>query len=133
TVPMNQLLVFTRFPTPGRVKTRLIPALGPDGAARLHETLTRRALTTARQFAAASHYAPTVCVADGDIPQMQVLFGEDLAYSPQTGTNLGERLAHAVQQSFANGASRVLIIGTDCPELSSDILTAAHAGLQHAD
>ena len=130
---MNQLLVFTRFPQPGRVKTRLIPALGPDAAAKLHEALTRRTLETARAFCAASRFAPRVCVADGDLAPMQMSFGDDFDYAPQSGADLGERLANAVHSAFVDGAGEVLVAGTDCPELSPDALGAAQTALGTAD
>lgn len=59
------LLVFTRCPEPGRVRTRLIPALGPTGAARLHQRLTahtlRQAQTFAQPFSLPPHWFPVPC------------------------------------------------------------------------
>ena len=43
----QRLIVFTRFPEPGKTKTRLIPALGPEGAARLQRQMTEHILATA--------------------------------------------------------------------------------------
>ena len=130
---MNQLLVFTRFPQPGRVKTRLIPALGDLGAAQLHEALARRTLETAREFCTATPISLVVYVADGEVEPTQDAFGSDLNCRPQSGADLGERLARAVADAFSSGAHRVLAVGTDCPELSPDVLTAASHALSHAD
>ena len=44
----NRLIIFTRYPEPGRSKTRLIPALGPDGAADLQRRMAEHALVWAR-------------------------------------------------------------------------------------
>ena len=46
------LIMFTRFPEPGRTKTRLMPELGPNGAAALHRALVERTLQTVRQASA---------------------------------------------------------------------------------
>ena len=46
------LIIFTRYPTPGTVKTRLIPAVGADGAANLHRQMTENTLRQARELAA---------------------------------------------------------------------------------
>jgi len=47
----NHLLIFGRYPIPGRTKTRLIPALGALGAAELHRRLTEETVATARRYA----------------------------------------------------------------------------------
>src|SRR6185295_14426908 len=48
TKPEAALIVFARAPVPGRVKTRLVPLLGKEGAARLHAQMVEKALATAR-------------------------------------------------------------------------------------
>lgn len=45
----DALILFARFPVPGQAKTRMIPALGPEGAARLHRRLAERAVAVARE------------------------------------------------------------------------------------
>jgi len=47
------IIIFTRLPQPGRAKTRLIPRLGPDGAAALHRNLAEHTVATARSTTAA--------------------------------------------------------------------------------
>lgn len=50
TPPRRHLLLFTKHPTPGHAKTRLIPALGAAGAAALSRSLSEHALAVARAF-----------------------------------------------------------------------------------
>ena len=45
-----RVVLFTRWPEPGRAKTRLIPALGAEGAAALHRRLTERAVAACRAW-----------------------------------------------------------------------------------
>jgi len=89
--------VFARAPRAGAVKTRLIPLLGAQGAARLHARLLRRALRTAR----AARLGPVELWT---------------AERRQRGVDLGERMMHAFAHSL-RGAARVILIGSDCPVL----------------
>lgn len=129
----DRLIVFTRSPQPGLVKTRLFPSLGPGGAVQLHIALTRRMLQTAEQFCRQSPFALEVRVADGALADMQSLYGDRFTFIPQTGSDLGERLGNSVTQALESGAERVLVVGTDCPELTPALLDQAAAALESAD
>ena len=129
----ERVIVFARFPTPGQVKTRLIPALGTDGAARLHMTLTRRTLEVARQVGSGRSCSSEVHFTGGDAPGMQNLFGNEHHYLEQQGNGLGERLEHAASVAFGQGTKRIVVIGTDCPEMEPSILRSAFDLLLNAD
>ena len=90
------VLVFSRAPVPGQVKTRLVPRLGEWGAARLHARLTRHALRTARAAACGpvEHYDT----------------------SKQRGADLGERMHHALTRALRSHRG-AMVIGADCPAL----------------
>lgn len=64
---------------------------------------------------------------------MQAQFGTDHRYAEQLGPCLGSRLTHATQRAFDNGARRVVVIGTDCAELTVADLTAAFDKLRAHD
>ena len=126
--PAVHIAVFARAPVAGQAKTRLIPLLGADGAAALQRRLIERTLATACAVPGAR---VTLWVA-GDtahrfIAGVAAHFGTALA--AQQGADLGERMSHAFE---ATGAPLVLI-GTDCPQLSSDDLTSAAAALATHD
>jgi rSAM/selenodomain-associated transferase 2/rSAM/selenodomain-associated transferase 1 len=74
-----------------------------------------------------------VYFAGGDHERMRDLFGDDITYRPQQGRDLGQRLIHAIEESFAAGAGQVLVIGTDAPELTPAILQQATAALEEHD
>lgn len=124
---MNRLLIFTRWPEAGRAKTRLIPALGPEGAARLSEQLTEHCLAFARRALARwpDQLELEVRFEGGDAPSMAQRFGADLTYVPQGPGDLGERLGRAAQAAWNDGVSGVLLVGSDCPEMTDDVLGAA--------
>ncbi|MFW5844686.1 MAG: hypothetical protein ACOCXJ_00505, partial [Planctomycetota bacterium] len=92
-------VVYTRLPQPGRAKTRLIPALGAEGAAELQRAMTGHCLQQLRAAADAGHCRIRVDFA-GDDPgpdarAMADWLGSDLAYAPQAAGDLGARLLHS--------------------------------------
>ncbi|NJC05867.1 hypothetical protein GGQ97_001660 [Sphingomonas kaistensis] len=110
---MNEvrLVIFTRFPEPGQAKTRLIPALGPEGAAAVHRRLTERTLQAARQ----SGLRIEVHVTGARAAAFAEWLGDDLRLVAQTDGDLGARLQAAA------APTPVLFVGSDLPDL-----TAAH-------
>ena len=126
--PPANIAVFARAPVPGQAKTRLIPLLGADGAAALQRRLIERTLATACAVPGAR---VTLWVA-GDAVHPFVAdaanrFG--VALAEQHGADLGARMHHAFE---AAGAPLVLV-GTDCPRLSSADLAAAAGSLSTHD
>ena len=125
-----KLAVFAKAPVAGAVKTRLIPLLGPEEAARLHAVLVRRALGVARR----SQIGPVElwCAPDTDHPFFTSCaqeFGASLRL--QQGRDLGERMQRAFDEAFAGGHP-LIVIGTDCPALTeSDLLAARDALATH--
>jgi rSAM/selenodomain-associated transferase 1 len=119
------VLVFAKAPVPGRVKTRLIPALGASGAAELHRQLVVRTLRTA--MAAALGSVELWCAPDAS----DAFF---LACAKEFGVNLrvqgrgdlGSRMARALRSALTNG-SPALLIGSDCPALNAQYLRDAAA------
>lgn len=117
-----RLIVFTRFPEPGKVKTRLIPTLGAYGAARLQREMTRRCLQSALALGPAIGLEVR---GDGDEIGLRRLYGEHLTFKPQVGDNLGQRMLHAFQSAFREGAKQVVLIGSDCPLITPEVLKQA--------
>lgn len=119
----SRLIVFTRYPEVGRAKTRLIPALGSHGATELHRQMVEH--TIAQVKGVSQWLSIEVRFVGGDRELMQHWLGDDLDYRPQAEGDLGMRLWQASQQAFLEGASKVLMIGTDCPELDANKLRQA--------
>jgi hypothetical protein len=113
-------VIFAKAPAPGRVKTRLIPALGADGAAALAAEMLERTVAEAL----ATGLAVELC-GDPDAARWHEA-REGLALTAQGDGGLGERLARAAARVLSEEA--VLLIGADCPELDRGrLLTAAEA------
>jgi rSAM/selenodomain-associated transferase 2/rSAM/selenodomain-associated transferase 1 len=127
----EHLIVFTRYPEPGKTKTRLIPVLGAEGAAALQRQMTEHTLAQVRTLS--ESVSVEIRFAGGDRASMQHWLGSNLDYQPQGNGDLGARIARAFQAAFAQGAERVMTIGTDCPELDANCLQHAFALLHQHD
>lgn len=123
---LEHLLIFAREPVLGRVKTRLAASIGPAAALATYRELLA---LTARAVAAAQVPA-TVWLAEAPAPPADPTQPRPewpgLPWRVQPlADSLGERMSYAFAEAFAAGAARVLIIGTDCPGLTADLLRDA--------
>ena len=128
------IAILAKAPIPGLAKTRLIPHLGAKGAAALQRWLLRRTLSTAH----AANLGPVTlwCAPETDHPD----FAECKALGPvrlcrQPDVDLGGRMHAAVAESSAAGALVIgtLVLGTDCPALTPEVLHEAAAALREHD
>ncbi len=119
------VLVFARAPNAGAAKTRLIPALGAKGAARLHRRLVLRALATAR--AAALGPVMLCCAPDTQHRFFRALARRGQHCVSQAEGDLGARMQQALEAVLA---APTLLIGSDCPALTPEHLRQAAAALQ---
>jgi rSAM/selenodomain-associated transferase 1 len=128
------LIVFGRYPRVGKTKTRLIPALGPVGAAALQKRLAEKTVATARQTAIRIGARLVFCHDGGREQQLrQWLGGRPIHFRPQATGDLGRRMHLAMQCAFDGGARRVVLVGTDIPGLTAAILEQAFAALDEKD
>jgi rSAM/selenodomain-associated transferase 1 len=129
-IAMNRnphLLVFLKYPEPGRVKTRLAATIGDLEAARLYANWVTITLERVQALRGEIHI---VCYYDGAPPEA---FGRwrtlaDEWWSQPQG-DLGSRLESGFGRAFARGARSCLAIGTDCLEMEADDIEMAIAAL----
>lgn len=118
-----RLLIFSKPPIVGQTKTRLIPALGADGAAELHMKLTRHTLNTATK----AKLCPVElwCAEQTDHPFFSQCSNDyPVTLKQQQGNDVGQRMAHALSETLKS-SPYALLIGCDCPDLTRDDLSAA--------
>jgi len=127
------LIVFTRWPEPGKSKTRFIPVLGADGAADLQRQMALHAISHAREVARREQVALEVRFAGGTADGMREWLGGGMDYHPQGEGDLGARMERAFRDAFSRGAERVVLVGTDCPGLDEAVMRAAFAALRGKD
>jgi rSAM/selenodomain-associated transferase 1 len=120
-------MVFAKAPTPGRVKTRLVPALGERAAAALHRQLAERTLCTA--LAAGLGQVELWCApGTNDAFFAACAKQHGVGLCAQGEGDLGTRMARALEFALAQG-SPGLLIGSDCPALTAEYLREAAAAL----
>ena len=126
-----RIVIFAKAPVPGRVKTRLIPALGDAGAAQLAERMLEQALQQAR---AAAVGPVELCMSPApDAPEWAgIPLPAGIDVSDQGEGDLGAHMARAAQRAIARGEA-VLLTGTDCPDLTAERLRVAAAQLARHD
>jgi len=129
----DRLIIFGRYPDPGRTKTRLIPALGPEGAADLQRWLTENILETVRRFARPREIGVEICFEGDSKQKMRQWLGSGEILSRQVSGNLGERMQAAFLDAFQRGADRVVLLGTDIPQIRTDHLEQAFDALVEND
>jgi len=127
---MTRIVIFAKAPVPGKVKTRLIPALGAVGAAELAARMLQR---TALEALESDVGTVELCMdPPSGHPDWMGQVPLDVVPTPQGEGDLGERLARAAKRVLATGEP-VILIGTDCPGLDSGRLAAAAATLERRD
>jgi uncharacterized protein len=123
------LIVFSKNPVAGRVKTRLAASIGDRAALEVYETL--RAMTL--QAASAAECTKAVFYSDFIPADDLFLRTEGFDAFLQEGNDLGERMHRAFLEGFGLGFDHVVLIGTDCPELSSFLIDQAFGELEIQD
>ncbi|MCF8030579.1 MAG: TIGR04282 family arsenosugar biosynthesis glycosyltransferase, partial [Desulfohalobiaceae bacterium] len=129
----DALAILTRYPEPGSTKTRLIPALGAQGAADLHYRMLEHVLHLADVLHEQRDVQVRIFHAGGSQQAFRELLGHELCYVEQSGESLGERMENAFQLMFEQGCAKAVLIGSDCPGLEVSILEEAFRALDTAD
>lgn len=127
------LILFTRFPQPGSAKTRLIPLLGEQGAARLQRRMTEYMFALAREIREKRDVEVQVHYSGGHDTEVRHWVPAEFRLRPQCKGDLGKRLQSATNTAFAEGWGKIVVIGADCPYLTAEIMAEAFHQLQHAD
>lgn len=127
----THIIIFAKAPLPGFAKTRLIPALGATGAAELARRLFYHAC---EQALAANLGSVELCLTPDieDLCWQQIELPEGLKFSSQGQGDLGERMARATQPALEKYPS-VLLMGTDCPDLTTSLIVQAAEYLNYQD
>ncbi len=129
----QRLIIFTKYPEPGKVKTRLIPALGKEGAASLHRTMTERTLRWAKSLFRKNPDLIEIWFEGGTRRMMEEWLGPEFNYFHQGDGDIGERMARAFQENFQSKKREVVLVGVDCPELTAFHGQAAFVALKNHD
>jgi rSAM/selenodomain-associated transferase 1 len=127
TAARQAVLLFLKAPEKGRVKTRLARTTGRDAALEIYKNFVRDTLAMLKRSG-----RPTILCfhpAHAEKTLKQWLSG-DYLFWPQTGKDLGERMMNALMRAFSENYSRVLLMGTDIPDLPESVIQEAFDALE---
>ena len=113
----NLLIIFTRNPELGKVKTRLAKTIGAEKALAIYKFLLAHTKKVTEKIACDKAVYYSVKVREDDLWN-----GEIYQKKQQLGEDLGIRMQNAFQDAFANGYEKVLIVGSDLIDLSEEII-----------
>jgi rSAM/selenodomain-associated transferase 1 len=127
----TRVIVMAKAPEPGQAKTRLIPALGAQGAARLAARLLERAVDAAIDSGISE--VVLACAPDTAHAAFAAQARRGVSVRAQGEGDLGLRMRRAFDEAFAAGATHAVLVGTDVPSLDAGTLRRARAALATAD
>ncbi len=125
------LIIFVKAPLPGKVKTRLARELGDEDACGLYRAMGR---DIAENPGRNDNWDTIIAFSP---PEEEALvrewLGSGFSYHPQKGDDLGERMFRAIADVLESGYARVVLVGSDIPELTAEIILRAFDTLDEAD
>ncbi|MBU1003954.1 MAG: TIGR04282 family arsenosugar biosynthesis glycosyltransferase [Proteobacteria bacterium] len=126
----RRLLVLVQLPLPGLVKTRIAARLGDDNAVQLYDAMVQDQL----EAMATAGFPLTLCHSPiAPLDAYRDWLGRDRSFQLQEGDDLGDRMRHAFETAFAKGAEQVVLVGSDLPEITPELLQAAFAALDREE
>jgi rSAM/selenodomain-associated transferase 1 len=126
----NCVLLFAKYPAAGEVKTRLAQEIGTNQAAGLYTCFIEDSVSLLRKLNVQIRLCFQPASAEGDFVRW---LGRQYHYMPQAGADLGERMRNAFDHAFEEDFARVVVIGSDSPDLPEDFLRQAFRELAAHD
>ncbi len=124
------LLFFIKHPEKGKVKTRLASAVGDKMAVKLYKRFLLEMLFTLNggTFIFYLCYSP-----ESPLGRLKEWLGDHYLFMPQTGQDLGERMKNGFVDAFSMNFKRVVLIGSDIPDLPLEFIEEAFTSLREKD
>jgi len=116
----TSIIVFVRYPVEGKVKTRLASTIGARSAANIYKKIAETVINKIKSVRNSNKYIFYSEEKEKDL--IKKWLGRRFYYANQNGDDLGERMLNAFRIVFGHGANKTIIIGTDTPDLSADII-----------
>jgi rSAM/selenodomain-associated transferase 2/rSAM/selenodomain-associated transferase 1 len=126
------IIIFARFPVPGRVKTRLAKRLGEEAAAEFYRLCAEHVFRVSRKVSSDVNrylFYSDKC----DVERIRHWAGRRFYYAAQADRDLGERIEQAFTTVFSHGAQKAIILATDVPDLSAKTIDDAVSALDSYD
>ena len=120
------VIVFVKYPEPGKVKQRLAQDIGDTAAAHLYQSMVMDQLHTLQQTQFPLYLCFTPSQAEENMNQW---LGSQYTLIPQQGEDLGKRMHHAFTSLFQQSYTRAILVGSDLPDVPYEYLTQADHAL----
>jgi len=128
-VSLRRLIIFAKAPVVGNVKSRIASVVGAEAACEIYTTILRRTFSQLSEFSEVQ----VRVTPDASAGQLAAFTKTDWRIKPQGDGNLGDRLHRAFARAFEAGSELVLIIGSDCPDVTADDINVAWRKLEECD
>jgi rSAM/selenodomain-associated transferase 1/rSAM/selenodomain-associated transferase 2 len=125
------IIIFARYPIEGKVKSRLASTIGNRHAKEFYKMISEKIINETKLIR--NSYKYVFCSEKAEKEMVKKWLGRSFLYSYQEGNDLGERMTNAFRKVFSHGAKKAIIIGTDIPDLSSEIIKKAIKKLDKTD
>ena len=126
------ILLFVKSPDHVPVKSRLAKAVGEGAARELYRNFVLDLLDTLSEITGEDRYDLKVCVYPPEAVEDVRRWLSGYTCTSQHGRDLGERMSNAFRECFATGHARAILIGSDAPDLTSQIIEEGFARLEHS-
>ena len=124
------ILLFVKYPEKGMVKKRLSEEIGADASVALYKNFVLDLLASVKGLS----IPLWICFYPEDHSEKFSLWlGAQYRFIPQKGKDLGERMKNAFSHAFYHGFRKVILIGSDIPDLPNDFIDSAFLSLATSD
>ncbi len=121
----DHLLFFTRFPQSGEVKSRLAMEIGNARALAVHDAMAHHCLAEAEAAATSVGASLRVMITGASLSEAANWLGERYLFVDQGDGDLGVRVESALRASIRQGATRIVVVGSDCPAMTPALIVTA--------
>jgi rSAM/selenodomain-associated transferase 1 len=127
------IIIFVKFPQEGKVKTRLAKDKGAYFATEFYRICAEHILSEIKKLNKNNFASYIYCYSNSEVEMVSGWIGREFIVKPQIDGDLGERMSKSFNEVFNEGFSKVLIIGTDVPDINSDLINNAASKLDEND
>lgn len=129
----SAIIIFAKLPAAGKVKTRLAAEIGNNFATEFYKNCAAHIFNEVSQLKKHGIDCYLFYGIDDNISEVKKWVDKNFIYNPQSYGNLGNKMSQAFQNVFAHGKKKVIIVGTDIPDLTKKILMNAFKLLEEND
>ena len=129
----SAIIIFAKFPEEGKVKTRLAKDKGPYFATEFYRVCAEHIISEVKKLNNNNFTSYVYCYSNSQIEMISRWLGKELIVRSQIDGDLGERMSNSFNEVFQAGFLKAIIIGTDVPDINSDLINSAASKLDEND